>query len=260
MISGELERTIAESYTRSANLRALMLKPECPEVVRNCVPMFKKLVDPERRSTLLTDIHTLSSRLEDDDDDDDDDTIVTAWNDRTAQTIPMELIQGLPHVQLPKKAQFLSNLTINGLRYTVSSKHQGNSCALFKTLDSAQVVAARIEFILQIQVSGSMQTLIIIRRHLAANILHDPCLPFPVLRAKFYSSKLDHLEIIDAAQITSHYAFFPCRYEGKDLILTISLSRVSPPTLPSGGLLVGLPRDYRQDPDHLSSFFSSLSI
>jgi len=221
--------------------------------------MFKKLVDPERRSTLLTDIHTLPSCLEDEDDDDDD-TIVTAWNDRTAQTIPMELIQGLPHVQLPKKAQFLSNLTINGLRYTVSSKHQGNSCVLFKTLDSAQVVAAQIEFMLQIQVSGSMQTLIIIRRHLTANILHNPCLRFPVLRAKFYSSELDHLEIIDTAQITSHYAFFPCPYEGKDLILTISLSRVSPPTLPSDGLLVGLPRDYQQDPDLLSSFFSSLSI
>ena len=116
MISGELERTMAESYTRSANLRALMLKPECPEVVRNCMPMFKKLVDPERRNALLTDIHTLPIRLEnDDDDDDDDDTIITAWNDRTARTIPMELILGLPHVQLPKKAQFLSNLTINGL-------------------------------------------------------------------------------------------------------------------------------------------------
>jgi hypothetical protein len=238
-----------------------MLKPECPEVVRNCVPIFKKLVDPERRSTLLTDIHTLSSRLEDDEDDDeddDDDTIVTAWNDRTAQTIPMKLIQGLPHVQLPNKAQFLSNLTVNGLRYTVSSKHQGNSCVLFKTPDSAQVVAAQIEFILQIQVSGPIQTLIIIRRHLAANILHDPCLRFPVLRAKFYSSELDHLEIINAAQITSHYAFFPCRYEDKDLILTISLSRVSPPTPPTL-LWVGLPRDYQQDPD-LSSFFSALSI
>ena len=73
---------MAESYTRSANLRALMLNPECPEVVRNCVPMFKKLVDPERRNTLLTDIHSI--RLEDDDDDDDDDTIVTAWNNQTA--------------------------------------------------------------------------------------------------------------------------------------------------------------------------------
>ena len=131
---------------------------------------------------------------------------------------------------------------------------------MFKPQDSEQVVAAQIEFILQIQVSGSMQTLIIIRRHLGADIFHDPCLRFPVLRAKFYSSKLDHLEIIDAAQITSHYAFVPCRYEGKNLILTISLSRVSPPTLPSDGLLVGLSRDYRQDPDHLSSFFSSLSI
>jgi hypothetical protein len=248
---------MAESYTRSANLRALMLKPECPEVVRSCAPIFKKLVDPERRSTLFMDIHTLSSRLEDDEDD--DDTIVTAWNDRTAQTIPMKLIQGLPHVQLPNKAQFLSSITINGLRYTVSSKHQGNACVLFKSSDSAQVVAAQIEFILQVQVSDSIQTLIIIRQHLAANISHDPCLPFPVLRAKFYSAELDHLEIINAAQITSHYAFFPCRYEDKDLILTMSLSRVSPPTLPFDGLSVGLPRDYQQDPD-LSSYLSALSI
>ena len=164
-----------------------------------------------RRSHLTVPIHTLSICLEDDDDNDDNDMIVTAWNNQTARAIPMELIQGFPHVQLPNKAQFLSNLTVNGLRYTISSKHQGNSCVLFKPLDSEQVAATQIEFILQIQVSGSMQTLIIVHRHLGANIFHDPCLRFPVLRAKFYSSKLDHLKIINAAQITSHYAFVPCR-------------------------------------------------
>jgi hypothetical protein len=219
LVQGELEQTMAESYTRSANLRALILKPECPEVIQNCAGIFQKLVDPEMRNALLTDVFKLKE------DYDDDDTDLMLWNDRTVRSIPKELVQGLSYARLPEQGQFLSHLTINGLRYTVSSKHQGNSCVYFKKVDSEGLVAAQIEFILQIKVSGLVETMIIVRRRLSADGFDDPCLQFPILQAKFYSSELGCLEAINATQITSHYAFIPCFYEGKNLVLTISLSR-----------------------------------
>ncbi len=75
-----------------------------------------------------------------------------------------------------------------------------------------------------------METVIIVRRRRSADRFDDPCLQFPILQAKFYSSELGCLETINATQITSHYGFIPCFYEGKNLVLTISLSRVSPGT------------------------------
>jgi hypothetical protein len=165
------------------------------------------------RNALLTDAFKLTE------DYDDEDTDLVLWNDRTVRSIPKELIQGLPYAQLPEKGQFLSHLTINGLRYTVSSKHKGNSCVFFKSVDSERPVAAQIEFILQIQVSGLVGTVIIVRRRLSADRFDDPCLQFPILQANFYSSELGCLETINAAQITSHYAFIPCFYKGKNLVL-----------------------------------------
>lgn len=128
---------MAESYTHSANLRALILKPKCPEVIQNCAAIFQKLVDLEMCNALLTDIFKLTE------DYDDKDTDLMLWNDRTVQSIPKELVQGLSYARLPEKGQILSHLTINGLRYTVSSKHKGNLCVFFKKVESEELFAAR---------------------------------------------------------------------------------------------------------------------
>jgi hypothetical protein len=48
---GELEETMAKSFVRSANHRALVFKSQCPEVIQNCQSMFQKLVDPQLRQS-----------------------------------------------------------------------------------------------------------------------------------------------------------------------------------------------------------------
>ncbi|KAF8802347.1 hypothetical protein BYT27DRAFT_7112567 [Phlegmacium glaucopus] len=53
---GELEETIARSFIRSANLRALVFKSECPEVIQNCQAIFHKFINPQLRDTLQTDM------------------------------------------------------------------------------------------------------------------------------------------------------------------------------------------------------------
>ena len=45
--TGEMEETIARAYARSANLRALLLKSGCPEVIRHSEVFFNKLLDPQ---------------------------------------------------------------------------------------------------------------------------------------------------------------------------------------------------------------------
>ncbi|KAF8801723.1 hypothetical protein BYT27DRAFT_7261832 [Phlegmacium glaucopus] len=53
---GQLEETISTTFTKSANLRALMLKEGCLPAIKNCSGHFSKFVDPQVHNTLLTDI------------------------------------------------------------------------------------------------------------------------------------------------------------------------------------------------------------
>ena len=119
---------MAKSFVQSSNLRALTSKSGCPEVIRNCKSIFQKMVDPELRGTLTTDIQSISSLLDDKDEADD----MASWNDRTARPIPQELQAALsPLYEVsPRTAQFLPHIAINGLTYTSYQKHRGNSCIL----------------------------------------------------------------------------------------------------------------------------------
>ena len=229
---GELEETMAKSFVRSANLRALVFKSQCPEVIQNCHSIFRKFTNPQLRDTLQTDMQVLSSLTEGghDDDDDDDDSIMD-WDDRTARPIPNDLQIALTrfHSRFIRKAQFLPIVTINGLVYTPTSKHEGNSCVLFqpKSQGDLNLVPAWIQTIFRIPLSESVQTLIAIRRHQPSQIPHDPFSQFPILRARLWGAQLGDLEIIQLDQVSSHFACLPINGDFKGHVATISLSRVS---------------------------------
>jgi hypothetical protein len=217
---------MAKSFVRSANLRALVFKSQCPEVIQNCQPMFQKLVNPQLRDSLQTDMRVLSSLVEggDDDDDGEDDD----WNERTARAIPRDLHIALTrfHSESTRTAQFLTHMTINGLTYTPTSKHQGNSCVLLSLQDQTRV-PARIQTIFQINVLESVQTLIAIRRHQPARQSLDPFSRFPILCARVWGVQLGELEIIRPDQVFSHFACLPLKGEFEGQIVAASLSRVS---------------------------------
>src|ERR1700678_231691 len=118
----DLEETMAKSFVRSANLRALIFKSECPEIIQNCQPIFQRLVDPQLRDTLQTDMQILSSLTEDGDADEYDDNTINC-NEQTARPIPKDLSTALArfHCELPRTAQFLLRVKINGLVYSPMS-------------------------------------------------------------------------------------------------------------------------------------------
>jgi hypothetical protein len=213
---------MAKSYVRSANLRALASKLGCPEVIQNCQLIFQKMVDPQLRGTLTTDIRSISSLFEDDNEDDD----TAFWNGRTARPIPQELRAALSRYchLLPRTAQFLPNITIDGLMYAPYRKHRGNSCILFAPSHD-KLVPARIETIFQIESADSIQTLIAVRRHLPSQVTHDPLLQFPILRARLWASQVADLEIIRPEQVSSHFACLSMADDQKT-IAVLSLSRV----------------------------------
>ena len=71
MILSEYEETISHSFMQSAALKNLILKTGTPEVIQNCEPIFRKLIDPQVRSTLLMDIVGFSGEALDISDDED---------------------------------------------------------------------------------------------------------------------------------------------------------------------------------------------
>lgn len=251
---------MAKSFVRSANLRALVFKSQCPEVVQNCQPMFQKLVNPQLRDSLQTDMQVLSSLAEGGDDGDDDDDGAGNWNERTAKPIPRDLHTALTRFRVCSKstrtAQFCHRVTINGLVYTTTSKHEGNSCVLLKSQDHNQV-PARIQSIFQILFLESVQTLIAIRRHQPSQLRHDPFSQHPALRARLWSVQLGELEIIWPDQVFSHFACLPLKDEFEGHIVTASLSRVSFAICLPLSIYLLLCRMYRIIMDNFSSFVPS---
>lgn len=218
---------MALAYTRSANLRALALKSGCPEVILNSQPFFEKLVNPQIRSTLLTDMHTILAMPEEDDDDDAN----VIWNDRTARPLPADLSAQLslilPNSNFERQAQFLHNVKVNGLTYSTARKHAGNSCILFKAkADPTLIIPGRIIQIFQILVLDCVHTYLVVRQHIQANNVEDPYIHFPILRARLYEAQLGDLQIISPNQITSHFACLPIQHSGRDLVVVASLGRV----------------------------------
>ena len=155
--------------------------------------MFQKLVNPQLRDSLQTDMQVLSSLAKGGDDDGDDDGALN-WNERAAKPIPRDLLTALTLLRFKststRTAQFLNHTTVNGLIYTPTSKHKGNSCILLKIQEDQIQVPAQIQPIFQIPFLESVETLIAIQRHQPSQLHHDPFSAFPILCAQLWGAQL----------------------------------------------------------------------
>ena len=122
-----MEETIARAYTQTANLRALLLKSGCPEAIQHCKVFFDKLLTPQVRDSLVTEIHSISAveELE-------DDCFEEDLDEQNARPIPAEIRVAISHANLnvPSRAILQTYITVNGLKFTIASKHPGNSCVM----------------------------------------------------------------------------------------------------------------------------------
>ena len=227
---GQLEQTISESFTRSANLRAFIYKTkQCPPAILACQSIFRRLVDPRVRNTLISDMATFEPAA---------DVQAAVWNPRTA----IKILPNLRNVLLQydsslevEKAQFLKQLIILGLRYTISEKHFGNSCVLLKRHSTSHYFPAIIVSILKVRTSfNALRTLLVVRRYKSIPPSTSISLPgtFPVLGVTLWSSECNDLEIFRPEDVSCHFASLPFEYQGHGeakipLVIVISLARVS---------------------------------
>ena len=208
-------------------MRALVSKSNAPEVIRRCQPIFSKLVNPQVRNTLVTDM--LSLTLAQDDHDSEENTQTLYDGDSKAAKLPTDLHRCIEQkfTYSPSRAPLLSHLTIDGLTYSVSSKHIGNSCIMLDANASRILIPARLDYIVELETDDGILTVIAVRRYQPFPKRDDPFTRFPLLQTRLCKSELDPLELFTVDKIRSHFAMSSLVYKEQDVIVAVSLHRVS---------------------------------
>jgi hypothetical protein len=140
------------TFVKSANLRSLLLKNECPSAIKNCHDFFEKLVDTDVRNTLLTDISifvNLPHVLQPSTDSNEDLTAdhLSSVSTCTYKALHIHLGQQSP---LTKNAKTICYYTRHGHTFSSSLRHKGNGSVIIYDRTSMSQIPARVEDIFQL--------------------------------------------------------------------------------------------------------------
>ncbi len=196
------------------------MKTECPDAIRHCESIFRKLVDPQLRDSLQTDIHTLGAVVKDETE------AQHLAATKTMRLIPRELFLAFQpsSIDSPSSGHFLSNILIHGLMFSTFSKHRGNACVLIRTAEDTTPIPAEIAHIIEI-LTG--ETYLAVRRHKPAILHHNPFSRYPVLQGQLWETRLSDLEVVMLSQILTHCARLPIKIGQDKYFAVLSLCRVS---------------------------------
>lgn len=212
---------------RASNLRNLCHRRGAPTVIRKCAPLLTRIINPQARSTLVTDILSLSG----------DNSIGGRELQGSSQRMfDKRLPDALEKCILntfgePLKASLSANATINGLTFSTSSKHLGNSSILLQSGNDGHFIPARIDYIANILCKDHDESTAVryvaARKYQPAVVKYDPFAAFPLVQARLFSQTLDELELYPLSAIDCHFAHLPITWEDQKMVVVISLSRVS---------------------------------
>ncbi|PPQ82520.1 hypothetical protein CVT24_006403 [Panaeolus cyanescens] len=221
---GELEGTMTRAFNYAANLRGMLEKPQCPQIIRDCKAIFRKFADPHIRSTLLTDASTFASLFEEAQTENSTPSN-DGWDEELAIPMPANLTRILAHhlpYPPPKRTILLRALPISGLRYTLPALHHGNSLVLVKS--GPRSYAAQIESIVRFRSGTTVETRLIVRPFLPVDESKDIYSGYPILGAKMWKTEFGEVNVVEPRQIISHFA---CLNLNDEEMVAIDLSRVS---------------------------------
>jgi hypothetical protein len=189
--------------------------------------MFRKFIDPQIRNSLLTDIAGFSGEVLDSSDDGDLAPMVLKSISYLPDPLKDCILEHLGYS--PTSASTLSLLTVAGITYSVASKHSGNSCILLDSPSKTVFLPAQIEHIVQFvsnnDISG-VNTLVAVRRFKPLDNQSDPFSIYPLLRTQIWSRELGALELHPVSAIQCHFACSTMLWEGEQVMVMVSLSRV----------------------------------
>ena len=132
--------------------------------------------------------------------------------------------------ETPKCIGLLPNLTMNGIIYSAASRHAGNSSVLIHSGRPGMLIPAQIQCFVQLVFLDNIDTpvtFVAAQRYLPANAKCDPFSAYPFLCAQLWSHELDELALYAPENIESHFAHCPMKWEEAQVMVVISLSRVS---------------------------------
>ena len=181
------------------------MKTGCPDTIQHCEPIFRKLVDPQLRDTLQTDIQIFATLVEDENE------AQQVPATRSVDAFPTELCLAFQRSRIGTaySGHFISNVSIHGLTFSTFSKHPGNACVLIR--ESNDETPAEVVHIVEISEEGMNKTYLAVRRFEPATLHHDPFSQYPALRTRLWKKRLMDLEVVTPSQILSHCARLPIK-------------------------------------------------
>lgn len=190
--------------------------------------MFETLIGPQGHNSLAADSHASS----------DDPTHNHSDNDYSASggtTVPITpelrtiIHQCLPSPQLiiPKEAKSVTHTYHLQTAYSIRKRHEGNSGVLFNGNDTPFSIERMLQFPADSNKQVLQGTWVIVHRHRYAAVSRDPYMEYPHLRMRMWDCALEpDLKAMPIECIHSHFAKCTIPWEGKNVAVVISLSRV----------------------------------
>jgi hypothetical protein len=195
-----------------------MLKEGCPSAIKNCSGFFSKLIDPQVRNTLLSDIVRFLSLEEEVDEPAEITGRITAIAEGPYKALQIHF-QGAKGI--PREAKTLNCYTLNHLTFSTFTRHRGNSLVLVRRL-SLPSIPAQIDSILQMPT----KEIYFVVRFFLKTMVDDPFRQHPVLQTSLWSQNLGQLVIVKPQDVESHFACLSFEWQGAKCQAVISLSRV----------------------------------
>ena len=208
----------------------MFTKANCPQAIRHCADMFDKLVQPQSRNSLAIDVQ-LSAHEEGNDEEEDeppeDELDFDGPTIRLGHDIRRALAQKLPGKLVPTTAVRLTRYTCDGVNYSTKDVHEGNSGVLCKGSENPYCIEQIIAFP-EDETNRSVQGMwFVVRRHRSTDVRIDPYGRYPLLRAKLWSTQLEStVDVLNLTEIDSHFAKCAIHWEGQEVAVVVSLSRV----------------------------------
>jgi len=218
MNAGEYEETIARSWHRSTNLRTFFGKQSCPPAIEVCYGIFEKLVKPQARGTLTMD------SVEGGDNESIDPDAMLAYDEFPGreETISDNVRSAFLNRGLTVwKAKSPARVRRNGISFSTEQSHEGNSGVFLKN-HSVPFCIKKIHCL------PSKGTWLVAQRYRRADVMLDPYIAYPHLRASMWATELtSSLEVFSIDEIDTHFAKRDISWEGKRVTVIFSLARVS---------------------------------
>jgi hypothetical protein len=236
-IQGELEITMMESFCAASNLRSFVQGTRCPDAVAKCEPILNSMYGQDTRGTLMNDIRTLYSDINDMPANDD----ISASNFNEAKLKPLdeETYRALVTFAANdknegwtahKEALLHVQHTIRGQQYQRSTASKKNSVIFFQPKAEEGLVPGVIRQIFSIPrtiPNGAVTHCVLFavqRFHHLDDRIHNPFRKFENFGAGLWRDTTSQIEIITPSQKICHA--IRRKWDDKTLVMK-PLNRVS---------------------------------